>query len=71
MTMPDERTRSLRWGFECLGEMLTNETIDESMRATAQRLLLTYPRPEQILALIEADASGLPYRLARFSVILV
>ena len=60
MTMPNERTRSLRWGFEFLGELLSDETIDESMQATAQRLLLTYPRPEQILELIEAAASGLP-----------
>ena len=60
MTMPHERTRSLRWGFEFLGEMLSDETIEESIQATAQRLLLTYPRPEQILDLIEADAPGLP-----------
>ena len=60
MTMPDERTRSLRWGFEFLGEMLSDETIEESIRASAQRLLLTYPRPAQILEWIEADAPGLP-----------
>ena len=60
MTMPDERTRSLRWGFEFLGEMLLDETIDVSIRATAQNLLLIYPRPEKILELIEADAPGLP-----------
>ena len=59
MTMPHERTRSLRWGFEFLGEMLLDETIETSIRATAQRLLLTYPRPEKILELIEADAPGL------------
>ena len=59
MTMPDERTRSLRWGFEFLGEMLSDETIDDHTRATAQRLLLSYPRPEHILELIEADAPGL------------
>ena len=59
MTMPHERTRSLRWGFEFLGEMLLDETIEASIRATAQNLLLTYPRPEQLLELIEADAPGL------------
>jgi hypothetical protein len=60
MTMPDERTRSLRWGFEFLGEMLSDETIDASLQGTAQQLLLTYPRPDQILEWIEADAPGLP-----------
>jgi len=65
MTMPDERTRSLRWGFEFLGEMLADETIEDSLRAAAQRLLLTYPRPDQILEWIEADAPGLPQAAAR------
>ena len=65
MTMPDERTRSLRWGFEFLGEMLLDETIEDSIRATAQRLRLTYPRPDQILEWIEADAPGLPQAAAR------
>ena len=60
MTMPHERTRSLRWGFEFLGEMLADETIDDSIRTNAERLLLTYPRPETILEMIEADAPGLP-----------
>ena len=64
MTMPDERTRSLRWGFEFLGEMLLDETIEDSLRTTAQRLLLTYPRPDQILEWIEADAPGLPQAAA-------
>ena len=60
MTMPHERTRSLRWGFEFLGEMLLDETIEASIRATAQRILLAYQRPETILELIDADAPGLP-----------
>ena len=60
MTMPHERTRSLRWGFEFLSEMLLDEMIEASTRATARRLLLTYPRPNSILELIEADAPGLP-----------
>ena len=64
MTMSDERTRSLRWGFEFLGEMLLDETIEDSLRATAQRLRLTYPRPDQILEWIEADAPGLPQAAA-------
>ena len=64
MTMPDERTRSLRWGFEFLGEMLLDETIDACLRATAQRLRLTYPRPDQILKWIQTDAPGLPQAAA-------
>lgn len=40
--------------------MLSDEAIEESTRAIAQRLLLTYPRPEKILELIETDAPRLP-----------
>ncbi len=65
MTMPDERTRSLRWGYEFLGEMVLDETIDASLRDAAQRLRLTYPRPVQILQWIEADAPGLPQAAAQ------
>jgi hypothetical protein len=64
MTMPDERTRSLRWGYEFLGEMLADETIDASLRDAAQQLRLTYPQPNQILEWIETDASGLPQAAA-------
>jgi len=60
MTMPHERTRSIRWGFELLGEVLLDASIDVSIRNVAQHLLLTYPRPDQILQLIEADSSALP-----------
>lgn len=64
MTMPHERTRSLRWGFELLAEMLSDETIDESMRAIAHELLDKYPRPDQIRRLIETDAHALPEEAA-------
>ena len=65
MTMPDERTRSLRWGYEFLSEIVADESIDEAMRARAQHLLPTYPRPEEILELIEADATSLPQATAQ------
>ena len=59
MTMPDERTRSLRWGYEFLSEIVADESIDKTMRARAQHLLLTYPPPEELRELIEADATSL------------
>lgn len=64
MTMPDERTRSIRWGFELLGDMLLETSIDASIRAIAQRLLETYPNPELVLTLINADAPKLPEEAA-------
>ena len=60
MTMPHERVRSIRWGHEFLNELLLDDSIDESIQDTARRLLRAYLRPEEILALIEADAPGLP-----------
>jgi len=64
MTMPHERTRSLRWGYQLLGEMILDTTIDASTRAVAQRLLETYPNPEMVLTLINADAPKLPEEAA-------
>ena len=60
MTMPHERVRSIRWGHAFLSELLLDESLDGSIQDTARRLLLTYPRPEEILALIKSGAAGLP-----------
>lgn len=60
MTMPNERTRSLRWGYELLCEMLLDDSIDASIRTVAERLLETYPSPGLVLKLIRADARSLP-----------
>jgi len=60
MTMPNERTRSIRWGHEFLGELISDNTVDESIRRIAQDLVATYPPPDQILQLIEANAKALP-----------
>ena len=38
MTMPHERTRSFRWGFEFLGEMLTDETEQQPSRSKLLRM---------------------------------
>jgi len=64
MTMPHERTRSVRWGYELLEEMLLDETIDEAIRATARSLVATYPSPDEILNLVEANAQALPQHVS-------
>jgi len=60
MTMPHERTRSFLWGHALLTEMLQDESIDDSIRAIAGRLIATYPHPDQLLKLIEDNAHALP-----------
>jgi len=60
MTMPHERTRSLRWGWELLSAIAEDAEVDESIKRDAALIKATYPPPELITQLIEADVPGLP-----------
>jgi len=60
VTMPDERTRSIRWGGELLAAIANDLEIDEITRGAALRLLTPYPTPEQILRWIEDGVFCLP-----------
>jgi len=60
MTMPSERTRSLRWGWELLSAIAEDPDVDGLIKQDAVALKATYPPPELIAELIEAEASGLP-----------
>lgn len=60
MTVPSERTKSIRWGFEFLGELLLDSTVDDSIRAMAERVLVAYPPPDLIRHLIDVDATSIP-----------
>ena len=60
MTMPCERTRSLRWGWELLCAIASDAEVDESTRAEAVLVAADYPRPALVLLWIAEDASGLP-----------
>ena len=60
MTMPHERTRSLRWGWELVAAIADDPEVDESIKQEAALIQATYPSPDLIARLIDADASGLP-----------
>lgn len=60
MTMPDERTRALRWGFELLAHLEDDSDLTEPLRARALATLPDYPSPQRLEQLISSDAQGLP-----------
>jgi len=43
MTMSHERTKSIRWGFELLGEIRLDESINVSLRDPARGLRTRQP----------------------------
>ena len=60
MTMPNERTRALRWGRELLERLAVEQALDPAIRQQAQRILLAYPMPGQIEKLVADGAPVLP-----------
>ena len=64
MTMPDERTKSLRWGYELLGELNADFEVPDDLRARVQAVCAGYPTPRMIQALIESNAKRLPANMA-------
>lgn len=64
MTMPDERTRSLRWGHELLAEISADSELSSEIRDLARSVGLTFPSPQAVQALIASNAESLPVDLA-------
>lgn len=54
MTMPDERMRSLRWGWELLDAIQRDASLPADMVQRAAELQLIYPSPELLAALVES-----------------
>ncbi len=48
MTMPDERTRSLRFGWEFLIELRDCDSLTDDQRKTVEEILLDYPSTAEI-----------------------
>lgn len=60
MTMPNERTRALRWGREALNQILDDPGLGASLTARARDLLRTYPEPAIVLGWIADDVKCIP-----------
>jgi len=60
MTMPDERMRSLRWAWELLSTIQQDSSIPSSLKDRARHLAASFPTPETLTGLVEADARELP-----------
>lgn len=68
MTMPEERTRALRFAGEILREMLTRDDVREDLKSQARATLRHYPDRMQLQAMIMAmsqanDGLGPPWLL--------
>jgi hypothetical protein len=64
MTMPVERTRALRWGWELLSTMQERPGIPEDLRARAAAIERAYPTPAAVLRWIQDDIPRLPNETA-------
>ena len=64
MTMPHERTRSLRWGSEVLQEIFDDDLVDISERTRAAELLRNFPTAAALSNWIQSDVSCIPAEAA-------
>ncbi len=60
MTMPHERMRSLRWGWELLQALQTDSSIPPALAARAATLARTYPTPQTLMLMIQAERPQVP-----------
>jgi hypothetical protein len=60
MTMPDERTRAVRWGAELLEQIASDTELPDTMIAAAKRIVLSYPTPKALADRLRSGATGLP-----------
>ena len=60
MTMPHERMRSLRWGWELLQAIQTDPSIPSALVVRAAALAQTYPTPQALILMLQTDRPQLP-----------
>jgi hypothetical protein len=60
MTMPNERMRALRWGFELIELVAADDDLAADVQTRARELLSTYPRMDQIHRWVADGACHLP-----------
>lgn len=60
MTIPVERMRALRWGYELLQEMGQDQSLPEWARARASALQVVYPVPHALAQHVVNERGGLP-----------
>lgn len=60
MTTPVERMRSLRWGRELLESLQSDTSLPEGFAARAALLAPTFPTPQALTRLLEADVPRWP-----------
>ena len=64
MTMPNERTRALRWGRELLELLAEEQALVPTIREQARNILREYPLPGHLETLIADGAPSIPANAA-------
>ena len=59
MTMPDERMRALRWGYEMLADLGNDEALPVSTRERAAALMAAYPDQASLEGLLRDERPSL------------
>ena len=59
MTMPDERMRSVRWGYELLQALADDEAVPTFVRERAAALIPDYPNAALLERLLREDRPSL------------
>lgn len=60
MTIPEERTRSLRFAHQTMREIVDDEQAPQEWRDKVAALLARYPSPQEVLELIQAEDPSWP-----------
>ena len=63
MTMPDERMRALRWGYEMLAELGDDEALPVSMRERAVAIWAAYPDQLSLQGLLRSERPSLQRKM--------
>ena len=64
MTMPHERMRSLRWGWDVLRALEADLTQERMWVERARKVLLTYLAPDDLERLVETPGAQMPATFA-------
>ncbi len=63
MTLPIERTRALRWGWEFLWDLRSAGNLTTGQHQTVEQILAHYPTPTEISAWTRSSCSGTGHHL--------
>ena len=64
MTIPSERMRALRWGWELLEVIQKDDLVPETFKRRAELVVGRYPTPANLVDLVGSGTERLSYEVA-------